>query len=36
MCILISVTPRRALFWPTRDFACAPEVLDLKVLRRVG
>jgi hypothetical protein len=30
------VTPRRALFWPTRDFARTPEVLDLKVLRHVG
>ena len=29
MRILIYVTPRRALFWPTRDFSAAPEELDL-------
>jgi hypothetical protein len=34
--ILIYVSPRRALFWPTRDFTRGPEVLDLAVLRRVG
>ena len=36
MRILIYVTPRRALYWPTRDFACAPEELDLHEVRRVG
>ena len=36
MRILIYVTPRRALFWPTRDFAATPEELDLGRLRRVG
>jgi hypothetical protein len=36
MRILIYVTPRRALFWPTRDFAGAPEELDLGEVRRVG
>jgi hypothetical protein len=30
------VTPRRALFWPTRDFTSAPEELDLSEVRRVG
>lgn len=34
--ILIYVTPRRALFWPTRDFTSAPEVLDVEGLRHVG
>jgi hypothetical protein len=34
--ILIYVTPRRALFWPTRDFTARPEELDLKEVRRVG
>jgi len=34
--ILIYVTPRRALFWPTRDFSSAPQQLSLKELRRVG
>jgi hypothetical protein len=33
--ILIYVTPRRALFWPTRDFSAAPEELDLNEVRRV-
>ncbi len=33
--ILIYVTPRRALFWPTRDFSAAPEELDLNVVHRV-
>lgn len=36
MRILIYVTPRRALFWPTRDFTSRPEELDLKDVRRVG
>jgi hypothetical protein len=36
MRILIYVTPRRAWFWPTRDFASAPEELDLGEVRRVG
>ena len=36
MRILIYVTPRRALYWPTRDFACAPAELDLDEVRRVG
>lgn len=34
--ILIYVTPRRALFWPTRDFSGTPEELDLAEVRRVG
>jgi len=36
MRILIYVTPRRALFWPDRDFSKAPEELDPEVLRGVG
>jgi pyridoxamine 5'-phosphate oxidase-like protein len=36
MRILIYVTPRRAMFWPTRDFAGAPEELALSEVRRVG
>ena len=36
MRILIYVTPRRALFWPTRDFTSSPEELDLGEVRRVG
>jgi Pyridoxamine 5'-phosphate oxidase len=35
MRILIYVTPRRALYWPTRDFASAPKELDLDEVRRV-
>ena len=35
MRILIYVTPRRAFFWPTRDFSAAPEELDLGKVRRV-
>lgn len=35
MRILIYVTPRRALFWPTRDFTVAPEELDLGDVRHV-
>jgi hypothetical protein len=35
MRILIYVTPRRALFWPTRDFSAAPEELDVGAVRRV-
>jgi pyridoxamine 5'-phosphate oxidase-like protein len=34
--LLIYVTPRRALFWPARDFAGAPEELDPSEVRRVG
>ncbi|WNG86302.1 pyridoxamine 5'-phosphate oxidase family protein [Mycobacterium sp. ITM-2016-00317] len=34
--LLIYVTPRRVLYWPTRDFASAPEELDLSEVRRVG
>lgn len=34
--ILIYVTPRRALFWPTRDFSSVPQALDLSELHRVG
>lgn len=33
--ILIYVTPRRALFWPTRDFTGIPEVIDVEGLRHV-
>ncbi|MDT5135635.1 MAG: hypothetical protein QOE41_4946 [Mycobacterium sp.] len=36
MPILIYVTPRRALLWPTRDFIRSPEELDLREVRRVG
>jgi hypothetical protein len=36
MRLLIYVTPRRALFWPTHDFANSPEELDLGEVRRVG
>lgn len=36
MRILIYVTPRRALFWPTRDFTARPQELDLHEVRRVG
>ncbi len=36
MRILIYVTPRRALFWPTADVSRSPEVIDVEVLRRVG
>jgi hypothetical protein len=36
MRILIYVTSRRALFWPTRDFTGSPQELDLGELRRVG
>ena len=36
MRILIYVTPRRALFWPTRDFTVAPEELNLDEVRGVG
>jgi hypothetical protein len=36
MRLLIYVTPRRALFWPTRDFTAAPVELDLAEMRRVG
>ncbi|MGE2836419.1 pyridoxamine 5'-phosphate oxidase family protein [Mycobacterium sp. SMC-4] len=33
--LLIYVTPRRALYWPTRDFTTAPIELDLAQVRRV-
>ena len=33
--ILVYVTPRRALFWPTRDFTAAPVELDLGEVHRV-
>jgi hypothetical protein len=36
MRILIYVTPRRALFWPNRDFSAAPEEIDLSEVRNVG
>ncbi len=36
MRILIYVTPRRVLFWPTRDFTAAPEELNPAEVRRVG
>ena len=36
MRILIYVIPRRALFWPTRDFIGATQELDLGEVRRVG
>ena len=36
MRILIHVTPRRAWFWPTRDFTSSPEELNLSEVRRVG
>jgi pyridoxamine 5'-phosphate oxidase-like protein len=36
MRIVIYVTPRRAWFWPTRDFTSSPEKLDLSEVRRVG
>ena len=36
MRVLIYVTPRRAWFWPTRDFASPPEELDMNEVRRVG
>lgn len=34
--LLIYVTPRRVLYWPTRDFTSAPEELDGSEVRRVG
>jgi hypothetical protein len=36
MRILIYVTPRRALFWPNRDFSASPEEIDLSEVRNVG
>ncbi|KWX67276.1 pyridoxamine 5'-phosphate oxidase family protein [Mycobacterium sp. NAZ190054] len=36
MRILIHVTPRRILYWPTRDFTRPPEELGLDEVRRVG
>jgi hypothetical protein len=34
--LLVYVTPRRVLFWPTRDVTSAPEELDLSEVHRVG
>ncbi len=34
--LLIYVTPRRALFWPARDFTSPPEELDVTEVHRVG
>ena len=34
--LLIYVTPRRALYWPTRDFSTTPAELDVNEVRRVG
>lgn len=34
--LLIYVTPRRALYWPRRDFSASPEELDVSEVRRVG
>jgi Pyridoxamine 5'-phosphate oxidase len=34
--LLIYVTPRRVLYWPTRDFSTAPSELDFNEVRRVG
>jgi hypothetical protein len=36
MRLLIYVTPRRVLYWPTRDFSTTPEELDANEARRVG
>ncbi|OBF34239.1 pyridoxamine 5'-phosphate oxidase [Mycobacterium sp. ACS1612] len=36
MRILIYVTPHRGWFWPTRDFAVAPQDLDLSEVHHVG
>ncbi|HEV7850680.1 MAG TPA: pyridoxamine 5'-phosphate oxidase family protein [Mycobacterium sp.] len=36
MRLLIFVTPRRVLYWPTRDFSTTPEELDANEARRVG
>jgi hypothetical protein len=36
MRVLIYVTPRRAFFWPTRDFASTPQALDLQEFLGVG
>jgi hypothetical protein len=36
MRIVIYVTPRRALYWPDRDFSTSPEELVLSKVRRVG
>ena len=36
MRLLIYVAPRRALYWPTRDFTGMPTELDLSGVRRVG
>lgn len=34
--LLMYVTPRRAAFWPDRDFTRPPEELDVREVRRVG
>ena len=36
MRLLMYVTPRRALYWPARDFTSEPTELDLSEVRRVG
>jgi hypothetical protein len=36
MRLVIYVTPRRALFWPGRDFSASPQELDPSEVRRVG
>jgi hypothetical protein len=36
MRIVIYVTPRRAWFWPNREFSAAPEEIDLGEMRNVG
>lgn len=36
MRLLIYVTPRRVLWWPTRDFTAAPEEVGLEALHSVG
>lgn len=35
MRILIRATPRRAYFWPTRDFSTVPHQIDVNELRHV-
>ncbi len=34
--LMIYVTPRRVLYWPTRDFSLPPEELDVNEVHRVG
>jgi len=33
---LISVTPMKMFYWPTRDFGFEPALLDLKEVRDVA